>query len=329
MDVFVFGVGRSGTTMMYRLVQQMYLQRLDDNFRSTYEPFIWDRSLTNKLYENVTKIFGKTASLSIEGIYNHLSIPLFLEKASDIKIPDNDFFYHFSNENKNSIPHIAKFIRANGRMSLFRYLNPSAKFILMIRNPVDVLNSVKHKFSFFGDDFYPSDYPRFCHELGDKLIRQPPEATWATRNAEYVYQMNLAAIEFSVSDKNTLIVEYNKYKAEPSESAAEVCEFLELEFDDSIGSEARTSKGPVTPSIALSQGEFDEVLEYGRLHRTMCEEFNLSTPFTINELVCRYEGHCTQPDMNTSYEGLVTNQLRRIIIQKNNEIEQLKGNRDV
>lgn len=328
MDVFVFGVGRSGTTMMYRLVQQAYLQKFGSDFKSTYEPFIWNRELFNGLYENVLTNFGKTASLSIEGIYHHLSLPLFSGELPNKKVQDNDFLNHFAVGESPAKPHVAKFIRANGRMALFRRLNPSAKFILMLRNPVDVLNSVKHKFSFFGDDFYPSDYPRFCSELEDKLVRQPSEATWARRNAEYVYQMNLAAVEFAVSDKNTMIVEYDKYKAELPESAVRVCDFLELAFSETVSKAATTSKGPVTSSISLSQGEFDEALEYGKLYWQMCEKFRLYSPLTADGLTQRYEGRCTQPDMDKSYDGLTTNQLRRIILKQKKELEQLKHCRD-
>lgn len=328
MDVFVFGVGRSGTTMMYRLVQQAYLQKFGSDFMSTYEPFIWNRELFNDLYENVGALFGKTASLSIEGIYHHLSLPLFLKASVGEHISKNKFFNHFSARTSFAKPHVAKLIRANGRMALFRQLNPSAKFILILRNPVDVLNSVKHKFSFFGDDFYPSDYPRFCHELGDRLIRQPPEATWAMRNAEYVYQMNLAAVEFGVGDRNTRIVEYDSHIANLPESAAELCDFLGLGFNEAVSKAATTPKGPVTPSVSLSQNEFDQTLEYGKLHLKMCEKFRLETPLTIDRLAQRYEGHYNQPDMDTSYEGLVTNQLRRVIMKQQEEIGQLKDCRD-
>ncbi|MFC3155608.1 sulfotransferase family protein [Gilvimarinus japonicus] len=325
MDVFVFGVGRSGTTMMYRLVQQAYLQKFGSDFKSTYEPFIWNRELFNDLYENVGSLFGKTASLSIDGIYHHLSLPLFCGASTGNQLQNNEFFDHFAAQKTPTKPHVAKLIRANGRMTLFRRLNPSAKFILMVRNPIDVLNSVKHKFSFFGDDFYPSDYPRFCRELGDKLIKQPSETTWATRSAEYVYQMNLAAVEFGIRDKNTMIVEYDKYKGEPPEIAKNLCDFLGLEFSEAIGRTATTSKGPVTSSVSLSQSEFEQALEYGRLHQQMCENFSLQSPFTTDRIRQRYEGHCTRPDMDTTYEGLVTNQLRRIILTQKKELEQLRG----
>jgi len=324
MDVFVFGVGRSGTTMMYRLVQQAFLHKFGQHFQSTYEPFIWNRTLFDGIYENVLTHFGKTASISIEGIYQHLALPLFFGATDEQQVSGNKFLDHFSVRRQSAHAHVAKLIRANGRMRLFRYLNPSAKFILMVRNPVDVINSVKYKFSFFGEDFYPSDYPRFCRELAGDIIMHPANATWARKNAEYVYQMNRAALEFSANDERTLILEYDQYMGNRSCGAAAVCDFIGINCTQAILDAAMASKGPVTRSIALSGTEFSEALPYADLHQKMCKTFRVSTSFSVDKVASRYRGACNQPDIDTSYEGLTTNQLRRIVLEQKQELARLK-----
>ena len=65
MDVFVFGIGCSGTTMIYSLMQSIFSQLYGDSYFSSYEPFIWDKDKFNGPYEKVSGLFGKTSSMSI------------------------------------------------------------------------------------------------------------------------------------------------------------------------------------------------------------------------------------------------------------------------
>lgn len=324
MDTFLFGVGRSGTTITYRILQEIYSHLYGKRYDSIYEPFIWNTAHFNDLYENTLQNFGKINSLSIDGIYAHLNLKLFAGAEDEVNVRSHSFFERFRTAGKGARPRLTKLIRGNGRMGFFRALNPGAKFILIIRNPVDAVNSVKHKFSYFGDDFYPSDFPRFCNELGNALILNPESATWAQKQAEYSYQMSRAALEFAITDSNTLVLEYNSFCADPEASIAELCCFLDSPLLESARKRASMSAGPRTGSIALSNKEFIETEEYLKPYRVLCQRLNLVRPFDEYVVLGKYEGKCFANDLEPDYEGLTTNRLRNIIRQKENQITQLK-----
>jgi len=124
MDIFVFGIGCSGTTMTYSLLQNIFARLYGENYHSSYEPFLWDKEKFNLPYKKASNLFSKTSSLSVEGIYNHVKTPLFVDAAAKNKYLDNKFFKHFSSMHGPGMPHLAKLIRGNGRMPIFRALNP-------------------------------------------------------------------------------------------------------------------------------------------------------------------------------------------------------------
>ena len=330
MDVFIFGVGRSGTTMLYSLCQSIYHHLYGDAYISSYEPYIWNPHLFNAPYDQTRKLFGKTSSISIEGIYTHLQTPMFVKEEplpntlNDVSL--NDVFYdRFSEHSENTAPHLVKFIRANGRMNLFRRLNPKAKFILMIRNPVDLVNSVKHKFSFYGDDFYPSDFPRFCKELKEAnlLTIDEERATWAEKQAEYCTQMNRAAIDFALSDTNTLIFEYDNFNFDKSASVERLCQFLKVPFEADFDEKVSSPTGPVTSSITLSEQEFISIVRFDASHDELCDRVGISRTKSSLDISHRYKGKCNNIDYDPSLDGLTTNPLRRMVRQKDHQLREL------
>ena len=130
-DVFVFGVGRSGTTMTYCLLQSMFSHHYAEHCHFTYEPYIWDPEQFTRPYANMADLFGKTSSLSVSGIYAHFNTPLFISGAWQPGILDAVFYHRFRSRADNQ-PHLVKFVRGNGRMRLFRALNPQARFVLCV-----------------------------------------------------------------------------------------------------------------------------------------------------------------------------------------------------
>lgn len=323
MNTFIFGVGRSGTTMTYGLIQKMFSRQFPGGYRSTYEPFIWDREKFNCSYQEATKFFGKTSSLSIEGIYHHLQMPLFVESANARQYLDSDFLSHFREVDT---PHVAKFIRGNGRMALLRALNPSAKFVLIVRNPVDVINSAKDKFAFYGDDFYPSDFPRFCRELASsgKLILTQESSTWAEQQGEYCYQMCQAALEFAARDDNTWVLEYEKILTGSPQIVAQLCRFLNTEFDEGYAQFLEKPVGPTTRAIMLSPEEFKDILPYDQHYRALLSKYSISASKARKDILNEYEGKCLGQPKDISLEGVTTNRLRNVIRKRDRLITQLK-----
>ncbi len=315
MDTFVFGVGCSGTTMIYSLLQTVYARLYDENYISSYEPFIWDREKFNCPYQKAVKYFGRTSSLSIEGIYNHVKTPLFINSADKEGYINNEFFRYFSATQRASRPHLAKFIRANGRMSVFRALNPEAKMLLIIRNPVDNVNCAKYKFSFYGADFHPSDYPRLCEQLAaeNKLILDKEKSQWGQRQAEYCHQMNTAAVEFARVDGNTKIIEYDCFIQDKATAVIEVCDFLGVINRLGLTEQLGRVTGPMTGSITLSQPEYEAILPYDLLYTRLTERAGVIRGLSTKNIQNHYGGNCASDDLDPAHMESTTNRLRQII----------------
>ena len=324
-DVFVFGVGRSGTTMMYCLLQSMLGHYYPDRCHFTYEPYIWNPDLFTGLYAEMRGLFGKTASLSVSGIYANAKTPLFLRGCWKPGVLKQIFYHRFEPRTDEKL-HLVKFVRGSGRMRLFRDLNPDAKFILMIRNPLDVVNSLKGKFSFFGDDFYPSDFPRFCNELdaagGTTFTTAAP--SWAERQAEYCYQMNRAALAYASNDPTTLVIDYDLIAGEWGALARRICDHLNLPVSPDWSEQLATPSGPTTNRIALSESERTALERYAHLHEALCRSSVLAQARPAEDVIASYRGRCTEADYDPAYDGQVTNPLRRTIRGQERKIRELE-----
>ncbi len=323
-DVFVFGVGRSGTTMAYVLIQEILRDACDGDVLWSYEPFIWNVEVFDDLYESTKSLFGRTSSLNIEGIYRHLNMPMFVEKVRSTDHRDHAFFRRFSLLRPGGGSHVAKLIRANGRMAVFRDLNPAAKFVLMVRNPVDNVNSVKHKFSYYGDDFYPSDFQRFCDEVGDGLVLSPDTATWAEKQAEYSFQMSRAALDFARGDSQSLVFEYDRFVRNQRESVAKLCGHLDIEFRDAYVGQLASPVGSMTPRIALSEVEYQSIAHYEDRYQELCDRYGLDRQVDSADVHRHYRGNCGAECLDPRYEGLTANRLRNVIREKDEAIKLLR-----
>ncbi len=326
MRVMIYGVGRSGTTMLYSLLQRLFHDQYGENFESVYEPFLWERQVFDRPYAETKQAFAYINSLSAEGIYHHSRIPLFLSAKTMKPYLDNDYCRRIANPQNGHDHLVAKLIRANGRMPLFRALFPEYKFVLILRNPLDVVNSLKNKFSFFGDDFHRSDYRRFCKELDlmDKLLIEPGEANWVQRQAEYWYQMNAAAAAFAAGDDNTHVIVYEQFIADKERSAQELAQFLSLSAGlDAIAS-LDSASGQTTPSVSLSETEQRSILPYHYLYQDLCQA--AGKDFTESDRILdRYRSQCIEPDFDTGYDGMTALALKQTIRQQQTEIDQYRA----
>ncbi|MCI0471902.1 MAG: sulfotransferase, partial [Candidatus Aminicenantes bacterium] len=161
MKICILGVGRSGTTALYTLLQEIFIDRFGKNTDFIYEPFLWDMQAFNGRYNDVVKNFDSMNSLSVEAMYHHQNLPLFIEDATAFKDnPYLDKIFHKTSENA-----LIKFIRANGRFRLLTEICPEAKYIFITRNPLDVINSVVVRFSLLGSEFHRDDWDRFTREI--------------------------------------------------------------------------------------------------------------------------------------------------------------------
>lgn len=316
-DVFVVGVGRSGTTLVYRTLQQIFSGLHGEDYASTYEPLIWNHELFDRPYEDCAPLFGKTASLSAEGIYLHQKIPLFIEQPEPIETYLwSPVIRHISALHGPGKPHLAKFIRMSGRLPLLRKLNARAKIVIVVRNPLDLVNSVKFKFSYFGDDFYSSDFARFCREREGKLLLDPENNSWAQRQAEYAYQMSCASLAFAASDKQTLVIDYDQLNAGEFSLAAKLCKFLGLETTEDAVVRSRQKRGPTTQSVQLQPSEFEQIKPYLSAYTRIDPDVVISNERLQRQIAMKYAAPFSGVALDESLEGLTTNRLRAMLRRK-------------
>ena len=95
MKICIFGVGRSGTTALYVLLQHIMLNTCKGPIDFVYEPFLRDKDTFNGKYHDVVENSGYVDSLSFEGIFNHLSLPLFIDNPAVYR--DNLFLHNIFN----------------------------------------------------------------------------------------------------------------------------------------------------------------------------------------------------------------------------------------
>jgi len=324
-DTSIFGIGCSGTTVLYSLLQEIYHDYLGASFQSIYEPFIWDKQIFNCRYKDAGRFFGWTSSLSIEGMYMHKCIPMFIKDKNSSTIFEQDFFNDFSHHRSQKIPSLSKFIRANGRMSAFRQLNPAAKFILIIRNPLDSINCAKHKFSYFGEDFYPSDYPRFRSEVEKQglLKIQPEQVCWANKQAEYCYQMTRAALDFATNDDQTIVIEYDQLKSNKSQTILRLGRFLNLDLNTKYLQLLESQIGPQTSTVSLSQQEYQAILPYEVFYRELCQSHSIKYIKSHQNVIHQYASFATAEALQLDYQEATTNQLRQVISRQVKKITEL------
>lgn len=72
MNTVIVGTGRSGTTPLYFLTQEILLNTSHGNVDFVYEPFLWDRATFNKRFYDCQYDFQYMSSVSIEAIYSHM-----------------------------------------------------------------------------------------------------------------------------------------------------------------------------------------------------------------------------------------------------------------
>jgi len=305
MTINILGVGRSGTSALYSIIQQIMEDQLDGEIESIYEPFLRDQSLcggdVNEL--SVRANFKYIDSLSLEGMYNHSILPMFIEESK--QYADNQFLNKLYGIEKQKSPllflskkqekkqhRLIKYIRANGRYSLLNAIDPDAKSIFMIRNPFDVGNSVKRMFSFYGGEFHKDDQQRFIDEVnriyGRDYTREKFE-NYLDQQLFYWYYMNRFALEsFAKAKEKPFVVCYEMYISDRERMLKEICEFLALKYNEKYFSSAEEIVGPKTKQKSLSSSEYAVTEKYLTKYFQLLEVHNITYNFTKEEILKPY-----------------------------------------
>ena len=245
--VIITAVGRSGTTITDKLLTHI-LEDHEGRPRSIYEPFLWDhRKLLKYPEHGDQKRFNSFETISSEGIFYHTHFPLFIDEdylssnANQIYMEGFER-YLFENrgdeEEQSEYPrYLMKFIRANGRLPLLSKMMPNGRYILLTRNPIDTFNSVINMFSFHGDEYHSSDYPRFqqsVKEYFNETLPNHDRVPIALKQAYWAYYQTIVALDYAIDDDRFLIIPYEGLLENSGKYIQQICSHIDLPFKENF-----------------------------------------------------------------------------------------------
>jgi hypothetical protein len=308
MIIDIFGVGRSGTTALFAALQQIMADQLSGSIKCYYEPFLRDPDVLHGEHAGYSKKFRLVDSLSAEGIYNHTKLPLFitdpkpylnntflkeiygLEKYSGVQqsssFPDN--------EQNTPIQHrLIKYIRASGRHKLIDSLGVESKSIFIIRNPLDVANSIKDLFSYYGGEFHKDDEQRFIQEVNEKYQKNFSSESFKNHvdsQLFYWFYMNKFAMEsFSGSDNPPYVICYEEFFGDIENHLPKLLDYLGLDCNEKCFDCFSKPVGPISKKKKMHSQEFSICEDYLKLYFDLLENNNVATNITGKDITCNYK----------------------------------------
>jgi hypothetical protein len=312
MKVCILGCARSGTTAVYVLLQQILEERYGavDYF---YEPFLWDHHVFNRKYEEAARHFKYVDSLSFEGIYHHLMLPLFIEEPSPYQ--SNPYLDRLFSTDIAGKSKLLKFIRANGRYLLLQRISPDTRFIFITRNPADTANSVARLFSFYGGEFHRDDFPRFLEEINRIYktgVKKGDVKIQAEKELLYWHYMNRFALEsFEKAVEKPLILCHEEILADPRGFVEKLCRFLEIPPRGHYIEKSRELVGYNTRRVDISRKEFDLYTRYLDIYQQLLKDHHIDYPVDKNKILDKYEVIDNKPPRRRTLYGLTSLKLLR------------------
>lgn len=258
MKICIFGVGRSGTSAVFALLQKIMAEQLEGGVDFVYEPLLWDRETFNGPYESYADKFPHMDSLSVDGMFHHQKLPLFIEQPDEYR--QDPFLTSLFTPSGGEAHLLLKTIRMNGRFEALRACDPSAKFIFIIRNPVDVVNSVLRIFSFFGRGFHRDDSGRFVEDIARLYGERPAMDDAVRQSAAYWLYMNRYVVERIAGQEGILVLPHEHYFQDRSEAVSKLCAFLGLELHDTYTEVSARKVGALTGSVNLTREEYEYLM---------------------------------------------------------------------
>jgi len=323
-ELILYGVGRSGTTTLYNIIQTMLLSHFGEDVDFYYEPFLWSPDVFNKNARDITDEFSYMSSVSIDGVYANKRLPLLSIEDPEscfLNLDENiqNYLKRICIKSRNKSFLFVKVIRANGRVPLFNYLNPEIKNLFVLRNPLDVISSSIGMFSFYGTDFYISDYSRFYDEAVDvygKFAKEFPVSSRVEQEAFYWYFSNKVFLDQMHNSLNTMFIAYDSYVSKKSEVIKSIGKFINIGVPSSTLEEADTKIGPITNGSRLDLEDFNALLFYHKKYIELIQEFFPNEKIDFDKIVTKHErGLQSKREENTNFGRTplyIQNQIRRI-----------------
>ena len=249
----VVGVARSGTSFLYqRLGEAMSASSVDQKPHFIYEPYLWSIRDWNTKGHSFSN-----DHLSIDGLAMHKRTPLFVSNGS----PGSEHcdWVRAALANDEGGPALGKVVRGAGRIGDYLAADPNLRVILVLRNPLDSANSLHAQFSVFGDEFFPSDWPRLQQTPEYQALGLSPNEVSGRmgRTLAWWRTMVAAAMEHA-NHERVLVVPYEAIKVEPETQSDALSEFLRPYANVGVDLESSRAAGPVTSTRSLRRQEIGE-----------------------------------------------------------------------
>lgn len=270
MAVLISGIGRSGTTTLYQILGKGFIGQFK-NARCVYEPDLWDIPQA----ESTATVKGQPFNVGQVGLFNvqvHCKTPLFLTGRHMLFDAWLRRVYGTVPLSERSAPEnvLVKVIRGSGRLEAALDYFQNLKVIIVTRNVVDTVNSGLGLFSFFGDEFHPSDKTRFVKEVNEHFGARldstlfKDELQWSVLWWHYFTEASIRTKE--KFPERVMLLPYEIYMENQQEWMEKIFDFagIDREFIDRTLFEQ--SAGPRT-SVAYLNGRdveqmSDEILWY-------------------------------------------------------------------
>jgi hypothetical protein len=334
MIINIFGVGSSGTSALFSTLQKIMKDQLVGPIKPFYEPFLRDPSFFQGEYASYSQQFPYTDSLSAEGIFNHTALPLLincpkrylnnsflqaiygLEPSVDAGSPPNVP----SNKQASADQHrLIKYIRGNGRYKLIETMLPEAKSVFIIRNPLDVANSVKNRFSFYGGEFHKDDEQRLIQEVNKQYQKNYSLDTfnnYIDSQLFYWYYMSKFALEsFSESKNPPYIICYEEFFSDIEGNLPPLLDYLGLDAKDEYVNLFGQRVGPTTKKKQMHREELDVCKSYLSLYFELLKDHKVYFRFSEQDIIGNYSTSGKKISNKTPNYGLharaIENNLRR------------------
>lgn len=269
MRLLIAGVGRSGTTFLYKYIGATLIQT--GKTKCFYEPLLWNHSHTNLPIETRNMEYN-TSFLNHSGISVHLSSPLrpINERSCSTLLEYFQALYKQGGKIENVL---VKDIRLNGRLKILLENHKDLKVILLTRNFLSTLNSSSPLFSFFGDEFHRSDRERFKQEF---LVDEEGVLTDQDTFLSYQYWawMTKAGLDaYKNSPDRVMVIPYEVLIQNRAESLKGINQFCGLDmpiiYDDLY---LQTPVGPATPFRCLPDSIIQDFRESDNQYLNLLSE---------------------------------------------------------
>lgn len=277
MAILISGIGRSGTTLIFRLIGKGVLSQYIDA-KCVYEPYLWDMPEVEKTAETV----GQPFSVGQLGLFNmsvHCHTPLFLDGRHGLHDGWLNRIFCVGSSIPSSAPEgvLVKVIRGAGRVEAALSKIENLKVIVVVRNVVDTVNSSLGLFSFFGDEFHKSDKSRFLMEINARFDadlnphKKRNELEWAVLWWKYFTEESFRiALRYP---GRVFLCPYEAFLNDKMNYSNKLFEFLGLNFQGIDESLLEKPAGPRTSVTYLSIQDIDSLKDHVSRYCNLLENY--------------------------------------------------------